>query len=264
MGGTQLLSAFLGERDLFTFPKSVYAVRDCIEVAIGDRPHALVLDFFAGSGTTLHATALLNAEDGGRRQCILVTNNEVDEEQSIALNREGFFRGDERFEAAGIFEAVTRPRVRAALTGKRPDGTPVPGEYLGGRAHAEGFRENVAFFRLDYADADAVELGQSLQAILPVLWLVSGSRGDPSTIVADNEVMLLPEQSPFAVLLDEDRLKDFVAALCSRPDVTHVWLVTDSERAFARMREQVPGDRFVGMLYRDYLRNFRINAAVAQ
>lgn len=37
---------------------------------------SIILDFFAGSGTTLHATMLLNAEDGGRRQCILVTNNE--------------------------------------------------------------------------------------------------------------------------------------------------------------------------------------------
>ena len=35
-----------------------------------------ILDFFAGSGTTLHATMQLNAEDGGKRKCILVTNNE--------------------------------------------------------------------------------------------------------------------------------------------------------------------------------------------
>ncbi|AEI46562.1 site-specific DNA-methyltransferase [Runella slithyformis] len=40
------------------------------------RPNATILDFFAGSGTTLHATMALNAEDGGSRQCILVTNNE--------------------------------------------------------------------------------------------------------------------------------------------------------------------------------------------
>ena len=38
--------------------------------------NATVLDFFAGSGTTLHATMQLNAEDGGHRKCILVTNNE--------------------------------------------------------------------------------------------------------------------------------------------------------------------------------------------
>lgn len=41
-----------------------------------NKPNALILDFFAGSGTTLHATMLLNKEDGGNRRCVLVTNNE--------------------------------------------------------------------------------------------------------------------------------------------------------------------------------------------
>lgn len=79
-GGTQMLSAALGRRDAFPYPKSLYAVRDCLDIAVGDRPNALVLDYFAGSGTTFHATCLLNAEDGGARQCILVTNNEVDDD----------------------------------------------------------------------------------------------------------------------------------------------------------------------------------------
>ena len=43
---------------------------------IGGQKDSTILDFFAGSGTTLHATMQLNAEDGGHRQCILVTNNE--------------------------------------------------------------------------------------------------------------------------------------------------------------------------------------------
>jgi adenine-specific DNA-methyltransferase len=45
----------------------------------------------------------------------------------------------------------------------------------------------------------------------------------------------------------------------SRPDVTHVWIVTDSEDAFAEMRSVLPGRISTSMLYRDYLRNFRIN-----
>ncbi len=126
-GGTQLLTALLGERDVFDFPKNVYAVRDCLKIAVGDRREALVLDFFAGSGTTLHATALLNAEDGGCRRCLMVTNNEVEEEQANALSKQGVFRGDPAFEARGVFRAVTKPRVEAALRGVRADGTPVPG-----------------------------------------------------------------------------------------------------------------------------------------
>ena len=58
----------------FTYPKSVRLIQRI--VGLYSNPSSTVLDFFAGSGTALHATMQLNAEDGGHRQCILVTNNE--------------------------------------------------------------------------------------------------------------------------------------------------------------------------------------------
>lgn len=58
----------------FTSPKPTRLLKQII--MIGSINNSLILDFFAGSGTTLHATMQLNAEDGGNRQCILVTNNE--------------------------------------------------------------------------------------------------------------------------------------------------------------------------------------------
>ena len=72
--GNNLLANILGGK-LFDYPKSLYAVIDSLKVANADTT-STILDFFAGSGTTLHATMQLNAEDGGHRQCILVTNNE--------------------------------------------------------------------------------------------------------------------------------------------------------------------------------------------
>jgi adenine-specific DNA-methyltransferase len=63
--GTVLLERILGSAQAFPFPKSIYAVADCLRVAGADREDAVILDFFAGSGTTLHSTALLNSEDGG-------------------------------------------------------------------------------------------------------------------------------------------------------------------------------------------------------
>ena len=69
-GGADLLRELLGGRR-FDFPKSLYAVRDTLDALVASKPDALILDFFAGSGTTLHATALLNTEDGGRRRCVL-------------------------------------------------------------------------------------------------------------------------------------------------------------------------------------------------
>lgn len=72
--GNNLLANILGGK-LFDYPKSLYAVIDSLKVANADTT-STILDFFAGSGTTLHATMQLNDEDGGHRQCILVTNNE--------------------------------------------------------------------------------------------------------------------------------------------------------------------------------------------
>ena len=115
-----MLKNLLGQSGQFPFPKSLYAVRDVLATVVGSRPNALVMDFFAGSGTTLHATCLLNAGDGGERRCILVTNNEVDEKTSLELAGTGHFPGDPEYESKGIFHRVTVPRVRAAITGKRP------------------------------------------------------------------------------------------------------------------------------------------------
>ena len=56
----------------FTFPKSVFTVRDSIDAALGNRPDGEILDYFAGSGTTGHAVINLNREDGGHRKFILV------------------------------------------------------------------------------------------------------------------------------------------------------------------------------------------------
>ena len=58
----------------FSFPKPTELISQLIQQV--SNKYSTVLDFFAGSGTTLHATMQLNAEDGGHRQCILVTNNE--------------------------------------------------------------------------------------------------------------------------------------------------------------------------------------------
>lgn len=178
--GTTLISRLLGRRNVFPFPKSVYAVRDCLEAVVKNRPNALIVDFFAGSGTTLHSTLLLNQADGGRRRCVLVTNNEVDPKTATALNKQGLYRGDPGFETAGIFEAATRPRVRTAITGVRPDGEPVPTgkrfRYLDGHEFTDGFEENVEFYRLDYLDPDRVELGEAFEAIYPALWLIAGGK----------------------------------------------------------------------------------------
>ncbi|MEX2645675.1 MAG: DNA methyltransferase [Gaiellaceae bacterium] len=260
--GTNVLTRLLGRPNAFPFPKSIYAVKDCLAAVCRNRPDALIVDFFAGSGTTLHSTALLNAEDGGSRRCILVTNNEVEPRVERRLKRAGYYPGDKQFEAEGIFESVTRPRVRAAITGVRPDGQKLPGTYRGGRAFADGFDENVEFYRLDYLDPDDVELGRSFDRLRPVLWLAAGAlgpqHGDPA------KPLSLVDGSPYAILFDEAHLRAFVNALRERPDVSHVYFVTDSEEAYAEMAALVGLERKTYMLHRDYLRHFRVKLAHAK
>ena len=258
--GTNVLKRLLGASGMFDFPKSVYSVRDVLACILADRPDAVVLDFFAGSGTTLHATSLLNAVDDGQRRCILVTNNEVSYELASKLHDDGHFRGDPEYEAMGICRRVTVPRVVAALSGRRIDGTVVPGKYkwAAQRPFADGFPENAAFYDLVYENPDLIEIGERFADVLPTLWLTAGAIGDPSSLKAETR-WFLADDRPFAVLLDEDHFFEFAAAIEQHSGLTHVWLVTDSEAAFGRMRSHLSADFKVGMLYRDYLRTFRIN-----
>ena len=91
-----------------------------------------------------------------------------------------------------------------------------------------------------------------------MLWLAAGGVGEPKFGAADGDYSI-PAGSTYAILFREDRYRAFAAALAERPDITHVWIVTDSQAAYAEIRSSLSRDLRVGMLYRDYLRNFRIN-----
>ena len=73
--GTNLLKKLFGKLQVFSYPKSIYAVTDCLKVLCLNK-NGVFLDFFAGSGTTGHAVLMLNNEDEGNRKFILCTNNE--------------------------------------------------------------------------------------------------------------------------------------------------------------------------------------------
>ena len=255
--GTVLLEQIVGKTGSFPFPKSVYAVSDSLRVC-SNRKNALILDFFAGSGTTYHATALLNAEDGGNRRCILVTNNEVGEKPAKELNQNGYFPGDSEYDKHGICESATWPRCKYVTQGKRDDGTVLPGSYLNGRELAQGFAENVEYFRLGFADGVNVARGKNFNGILPILWLMAGAHGERETHDGKGN-WFIPKNSPFAVLLREESFADFAEAIVKRSDIELVFLVTNSQEAFNSMMAELPGTVRTKMLYRSYLKNFEIN-----
>ena len=143
--GTKLLTSILGNR--FSYPKSLYAVKDCLFYALLDKKDAVIVDFFAGSGTTMHAVNLLNAEDGGNRRCIMVTNNEISVEEEKEFAKKGIKKGDIEWEEKGIAKYVTWPRTICSIIGEDIKGNKLKGEYLGKDIPmADGFNANVKFF----------------------------------------------------------------------------------------------------------------------
>ena len=71
--GTALLKNMFGTQEIFSYPKSIHAVYDCLSVCgVASDKNSVVLDFFAGSGTTAHAVLKMNCEDSGSRKYILV------------------------------------------------------------------------------------------------------------------------------------------------------------------------------------------------
>lgn len=259
--GSALVKKFVPGRD-FPFPKSLYALTDCLRIATADRPDAVILDYFAGSGTTAHAAMLLNLEDGGSRRSIMVTNNEVSEDESQALIQAGHRPGDPAWEARGIFDYITRPRLSAAVTGKDTEGHSLVGSYLNDRAYADGLAQNVDFFELHYLDRNAVSRGKAFEAIAPLLWLKAGAQG--ARIEQEAADFSLPHDARYGVLFDVSHWAEFRGALDSRPDVTHAFVVTDSLAQYQQVIAALPPQIEGSMLYEDYLRNFEINTREGQ
>lgn len=100
--GTNFLISLFGER-YFDYPKSIYAVIDCLKVA-NCKTDNIILDFFSGSATTAHAVMQLNAEDGGNRKFIMVQLPEPTDKKSEAY-KAGYKNiceiGKERIRRAG-------------------------------------------------------------------------------------------------------------------------------------------------------------------
>ena len=257
--GSQLLNKVLGEKR-FDFPKSLYAVHDAIRFFVANKPNSLIVDFFAGSGTTLHAINLLNAEDGGNRRCIMVTNNEISAEERKGFEARGIKQGDPEWEARGIARYVTWPRTVCSIEGHDVNGNPLKGNYIGSDIPmADGFKANAAFFKLGFLDKTKVSLGMQFKELLSTLWMKAGAIGKCPVVDAFVPDMLILPENKMAILNDENQFAEFSEQLAQHPEIEVVYLVTDYESSFIAMTQELEVKKTY-QLYRDYLDNFRINA----
>lgn len=258
--GTNILNAIIGKR--FDYPKSLYAVHDVIRFFVANKPNAIIVDFFSGSGTTLHAVNLLNAEDGGHRRCIMVTNNEVSADEAKMLKDKGYQPGDAEWEKLGIAHYVTWPRTVCSIKGQDVNGNPLKGDYLGSEPPmhmADGFKANAAFFKLGFLDPTAVSLGMRISEMLPTLWLKTGAKGKCPELTGEQvpDMLILPENQ-FAVLINENTFADFAEKLAEHPEIQTVFLATDYEVNYQSMVKNLNVENAY-QLYRDYLDHFRVN-----
>lgn len=292
--GTKLLGKLLGEKR-FSFPKSLYSVLDGLNIYLSAKHSALVVDFFAGSGTTLHAVNLLNAMDNGKRRCIMVTNNEVSESEAQSLEADGYRPGDDEWEKLGIAHHVTWPRTVCSILGCDINGEKLSGnygiskeEYYGEKVTiveddkrktktvflkkkvpiypelesykmSDGFKTNAIYFKLGFLDKTAIALGKQFKELLSVLWMKAGAIGKCPVLESEElpDMLILPENK-FAVLIDEISYPKFKIHIVNHPEIQTIFVVTDSECAY---REMIAGFEYkeTYQLYRDYLDNFRIN-----
>jgi len=252
--GTKIVNALLGNR-VFPYPKSLYAVEDALRFFIGGKPNATVVDFFAGSGTTAHAVMRLNKQDNGNRKCISVTNNEVAAKEQDALRKKGLRPGDTDWEKHGICDYITKPRVAAAITGNTPDGEPIKGDYkfTDEFPMAEGFEENAEFFTLTYEAKDAVNHNLAYARIAPMLWLRAGARG--------KRIDKLPAAGwavadTYGLLSEVDKATPFIKAVNKAKELRIAYIVTDDDRRFQAIAQQLPEGIEPVRLYESYLTNF--------
>lgn len=117
------IKLIFGSEKTFTNPKPIKLIQRIASIVGGKESY--ILDFFAGSGTTLHAVMQLNAEDGGKRQCILCTNNEN-----------------------GICENVTYERNKRVINGyTKPNGE-----------HVEGLHDNnLRYYCTDFVSRERTQ-----------------------------------------------------------------------------------------------------------
>ena len=153
--GTSDIVSVFGNR-VFDFPKPVELLIQLLEQTTDD--NSIVLDFFAGSGTTAHAVLELNKRDSGHRRFIVCTNNEN-----------------------GICENVTYPRVKTVITGKRTDGSD----------YAEGIAANIKYYRTAFVSKDEEYLSDALlEHIAEMVQLEHGVKIDGSQylmVMSDDE-----------------------------------------------------------------------------
>lgn len=231
--GSTLLNSIIGSR--FSFPKSLYAVHDILRFFVTNKPSALIVDFFAGSGTTLHAVNLLNAEDGGHRRCIMVTNNEIGEKKENELLPKGLHPGDEEWEKWGIARYVNWPRTKCSISGLDVNGIPIEGDYI--TTQTETKISNRRFVQINFV-AESLSLKQKKALVT----LINKQKSVKLPSLSEDINFLVAEDDDScnaSILFDVTAFDDWKDALEGHDEITDFYIVTQKDALFRQVKAEI-------------------------
>ncbi|EKU42046.1 modification methylase [Lysinibacillus fusiformis ZB2] len=230
--GTQLLGEFVKDRK-FPFPKSLYSVYDAIRAFIKEKPNAFVLDFFSGSGTTMHAVNLLNAEDNGKRRCIMITNNEVSEEEAKNLQKKGIKPGDYEWEQEGICRSITWPRIKYSTLGISSNNTKIEGEYHTSVKKYKSVKRN--FYHLNFITPENLD---SLSKKKNLVGLI-GKKVLPQSLVKKDSNYIVSKDHTTTILFDELYFVEWLEQLKNNTHIKDIYIICSSTKMYTEFKTTI-------------------------
>ena len=237
--GNGVLKQMLGEAR-FDFPKSLYAVEDTLDFFVSDKPNALILDFFSGSGTTAHAVMRLNNKDNGQRRCISITNNEISEEEEADLMADGYRKGDAEWEALGICEYVTKPRITAAIIGAKPNGETFAAnqEYLSSTTRIESKKRSIT--QIDYVNLEVMRSQAKKDVTKKKKLLTLLAKGSlTQKLLDENADFAVTEDSEVAILFNDAAVDEWLEAMDGQEQVRQIFILTDNNSLFRKTKSDI-------------------------
>ena len=230
--GSGVLKKILLDRN-FPFPKSVYAVKDALRFVTANKKDALIVDFFAGSGTTLHATNLLNAEDSGNRRCIMITNNEISAYEEKRLKNEGLTTLDEKWQSLGIARYINWPRTKCSILGVDVEGNALSDSYP---TLLKEEKESPRFIK----QLSLIDNPQSLNTKQKKDLVTLCFRGKlPQNLVKSDTKYIVSEDHSCSILIDINYAEEWLEELDGQDQVTEIYIVTRNDKEFNRIKDKI-------------------------
>jgi adenine-specific DNA-methyltransferase len=225
--GSQLLSDIINVK--FPFPKSLYAVEECLKAIKHKKESSLILDFFAGSGTTGHAVLKLNRDDDGSRNFILCTNNEEN-----------------------ICTEVTYPRIKKVMMGF--NGIKTKKAY-------EGLSGNLKYYKTSFVSHEPTDRNKEILTKEATEMLCLRERAFDFVSEKNGYKIYKNDRRYVGIIMEQDEIENFKKEVSkyNKPISVYVFSLTDEEFSdeFSDMKKKVKVCSIPEAILRVYRRIFK-------